>query len=76
MGQQQRQTGTPCVCQPLAPAFQSQAMVVSHKGAKTLGSKSRKPVIDARALATAGACQEKLSSLERDHISLNRVESE
>lgn len=76
MGQQQRQTGTPCVCQPLAPGFQSQAMVISHKGAKTLGSKSRKPVIDARALATAGACQEKLSSLERDHISLNRVESE
>lgn len=35
------------MCQPLAPTHGSQAMVISRKGAKTLGSKSLKPLIDA-----------------------------
>ena len=58
--------------QPLAPAFWSQAIVNSRKGAKTLASKPLKPVIDARdtcmhahtcsvPVAVAGACQKKLS---------------
>lgn len=36
------------MCQPLALAFWPQAMAISCKGAKTLGSESLKPVIDVR----------------------------
>lgn len=88
LGQRQGRAETSSVYQPPALAFRSQAMVISCKGAETWGSESPKPVIDARAhthtrthtrsvpVAVAGACQERLSSLEGDHISLNRVESE
>ena len=87
-----RAAGSPSVCQPLARAFGSQAMTISCKGAKTLGSKSLKPLIDAYTPRThtdtcthvrtvpvamaGGACREKLSSLEGGHVSLNRIESE
>lgn len=87
LGQQQGQAETPSVCQPLALACYSQTTVIACKGAKTMGSEPLKPVVDAPAYmhthphtlcacGMAGTCQEKLSSLEGGHISLNRVKSE